>query len=90
MTYRHINSILIEYAFYVTDKKMNNSDLEMRLVSIEMNLTNQEKMLDELSDIIAEQAKTLDMLKKQHEQLLQLWQENVLRPQSEETPPPHY
>lgn len=69
---------------------MNNSDLEMRLVSIEMNLTNQEKMLDELSDIIAEQAKTLDMLKKQHEQLLQLWQENVLRPQSEETPPPHY
>jgi len=69
---------------------MNNSDLEMRLVSIEMNLTNQEKMLDELSDIIAEQAKTLDMLKKQHEQLLQLWQENVVRPQSEETPPPHY
>ncbi len=69
---------------------MNNSDLEMRLVSIEMNLTNQEKMLDELSDIIAEQAKTMDMLKKQHEQLLQLWQENVVRPQSEETPPPHY
>jgi len=69
---------------------MENSNLEDRLVKIEMNLTIQEKMLDELSDIIAEQAKTIDVLKKQHEQLLQLWQENVVKPQSEETPPPHY
>ncbi len=69
---------------------MENSNLEDRLVKIEMNLTIQEKMLDELSDIIAEQAKTIDALKKQHEQLLQLWQENVVKPQSEETPPPHY
>lgn len=70
--------------------EMEDNNLEARLVAIEMNLTNQEKMLDELSDIIAEQAKTLDMLKKQHEQLLRLWQENAVKPQSEETPPPHY
>ena len=69
---------------------MENDDLEARLVAIEMNLTNQEKMLDELSDIIADQAKALDLLKKQHEQLLRFWQENSVKPQSEETPPPHY
>ena len=69
---------------------MEDKILEKRLVDIEINLTNQEKMLDELSDIIAEQAKTLDILKKQNEQLLRLWQENAVKPQSEETPPPHY
>ncbi|MBP5399943.1 MAG: SlyX family protein [Alphaproteobacteria bacterium] len=69
---------------------MEEKILEKRLVDIEINLTNQEKMLDELSDIIAEQAKTLDILKKQHEQLLRLWQENSVKPQNEETPPPHY
>ena len=69
---------------------MEDKILEKRLVDIEINLTNQEKMLDELSDIIAEQAKDLDILKKQNEQLLRLWQENAVKPQSEETPPPHY
>ena len=69
---------------------MTEQDIETRMVAIEMNLTNQEKMLDELSDIIAEQAKTLAILKKQQEQLLRLCQENVVKPQSEETPPPHY
>ena len=69
---------------------MEDKILEKRLVAIEMNLTNQEKMLDDLSYIIAEQAKTLDLLKKQNEILLRTIQDNVVKPQGEETPPPHY
>lgn len=69
---------------------MDDKILEKRLVDIEINLTNQEKMLDELSDIIAEQSKTIDYLKKQNEMLVRALQENVVKPQNEETPPPHY
>ena len=69
---------------------MDDKILEKRLVDIEINLTNQERMLDELSDIIAEQAKTIDFLKKQNEMMVRALQENVVKPQNEETPPPHY
>ena len=69
---------------------MTDNKLEERLIEIEMALANQEKMLDELSDVIAEQARTLDFLKKQTEMLVRALQENVVKPQNEETPPPHY
>ena len=69
---------------------MEDKILEKRLIDIEMNLTNQEKMLDDLSSIIAEQANMLDFLKKQVEVLLRVSQENAIKSQSEETPPPHY
>ncbi|MBO7555820.1 MAG: SlyX family protein, partial [Alphaproteobacteria bacterium] len=54
---------------------MDDKILEKRLVDIEINLTNQERMLDELSDIIAEQAKTIDFLKKPNEMMVRALQE---------------
>jgi SlyX protein len=78
------------FVFNTDRKNMDDKILEKRLVDIEINLTNQEKMLDELSDIIAEQSKTIDYLKKQNEMLVRALQENVVKPQNEETPPPHY
>lgn len=61
-----------------------------RLTDIEIMLANQQKMLDDLSDVIFAQGKTIDQLKKQLEYLQNIIKEETVKPLSEETPPPHY
>lgn len=63
---------------------------EDRLINIEMALANQEKMLDELNTVIIEQGRKIEYLIKQNRYLLNLAEENGVKPLSEETPPPHY
>lgn len=73
--------------------KRNRTDMqsdEERLINIEMALANQEKMLDELNSVLIEQGKKIEFLIKQNQYLLNLADEQGVKPLNEETPPPHY
>ena len=63
---------------------------EERLVDIEIVLANHEKMLDELNTVIIEQGKLIEKLQRQNMYLMNLVENDAVKPQSEETPPPHY
>lgn len=64
--------------------------MEERLIEIEMALANQEKTIDELNKIVFEQGQKIDNLLKLNKYLLDLVDKDVVKPLSEETPPPHY
>lgn len=63
---------------------------EDRLINIEMALTQQQKMLDELNSVVIEQGHRIEILNKQNQYLLNILKQETVKPQSEETPPPHY
>ena len=65
-------------------------DLENRLIDIETALATQQKMLDDLNDVIITQGKAIDKLMKENSYLLNLIKDDTVKPLSEETPPPHY
>ncbi len=67
-----------------------DKDLEKRLVEIETALTLNEKYIDDLNAVVIEQEKKIDYLTKQNQYLLAKMEEDVVKPLSEETPPPHY
>jgi len=71
---------------------MEDKILEQRLIEIETALANQEKMLDELNQVVFDQGKLIDRLQKQNLYLAELIKNGneTVRPLSEETPPPHY
>ncbi len=69
---------------------MVDEELQNRLIDIEMALDNQQKAIDDLSDMVVKQGKLLDYLLKQNEALKSAVEQDVVKPQSEETPPPHY
>lgn len=68
---------------------MNDLELHTRLMNIEMVLDRQQKELDDLSDVVIKQGKMLDYLTRQSKALQDVLDFDV-KPQSEETPPPHY
>lgn len=61
-----------------------------RLMKIEMALAEQEKMLGELNEVLIEQGRQIERLLKQNRYLISKLDEDSVKPQSEETPPPHY
>ena len=65
-------------------------ETEERFIAIETALTNLERVVDELNAVIIEQGKKIDVLNKQNQFLLNVLNEDVVKPLSEETPPPHY
>ena len=69
---------------------MNEVELQSRLTDIEMALDNQQKAVDDLSEMVIKQGKLIDYLLKQNEALRSAVDQDVVKPQSEETPPPHY
>lgn len=66
-----------------------SQDVE-RLINIETLLAEHEKVLDELNEVIIEQGKQIERLAKQNQFLLSKIEDEGVKPQSEETPPPHY
>lgn len=64
--------------------------LDERFENIELALTEQQRMLDDLSDVIIAQQKEIDILKKENKLLKALMERESVKPLSEETPPPHY
>ncbi len=69
---------------------MKDEILEQRLIDIEINLANQEKVIDELNSVVIEQGKNIDLLLRQNRMLIEALREDTVKPLSEETPPPHY
>ena len=69
---------------------MEEKILEQRLIDIEINLANQEKILDELNSVVIAQGKIIDRLSAHNKILLEALKEDTVKPLSEETPPPHY
>lgn len=69
---------------------MNEVELQNRLIDIEMALDNQQKAVEDLSDMVVKQGKLLDYLLKQNEAMKSLLEHDVVKPQNEEVPPPHY
>ena len=69
---------------------MQEEELQNRLIDIEMALDNQQKAIDDLSEMVIKQGKFLDYLLKQNEALKSAIEQDLVKPQSEETPPPHY
>ncbi|MBO4285295.1 MAG: SlyX family protein [Alphaproteobacteria bacterium] len=65
-------------------------NIEERLTDIELAITEQQRMLDDLSEVIIFQGKQIDALKKENAILKNLIERETVKPISEETPPPHY
>jgi SlyX protein len=68
----------------------NDEEISTRVTDIEITLAHQQKAIDELSEMVIKQGKILDYLQKQTEMLLAATEQDVVKPLSEETPPPHY
>lgn len=69
---------------------MSEQKILERLVDIEMALDNQQKAIDDLSEMLIKQGKIIDHLQKQNEWLKDNINQDVVKPLAEETPPPHY
>lgn len=69
---------------------MIDLDINQRLIDIEMTLDNQQKALDDLSEMVVKQGKIIDMLTAQNTLLKSMLSPDIVKPLSEETPPPHY
>ena len=63
---------------------------EQRLIDIETALANQERTLEDLNKVVYEQGQKIEQLIKLNKYLLDLADKDVVKPLSEETPPPHY
>ena len=63
---------------------------EQRLTDIEICLAEQERMLDDLNTELLRLTKLVQELAKQVENLKAGQNETLVKPMSEETPPPHY
>lgn len=69
---------------------MIDLEINQRLIAIEMTLDNQQKALDDLSEMVVKQGKIIDNLMAQNTMLKNILSQDIVKPQSEETPPPHY
>ena len=65
-------------------------NIQKRLIDIEMLLTEQQRMLDDLNEVMISYGKQIDCLKKENLLLKNLIERETVKPLSEETPPPHY
>ena len=66
------------------------TDIEERLIDIESAIANQDKIIEDLNQMVIMQGKQIDNLMRQNQYLLSMLESDSVKPQSEETPPPHY
>jgi len=68
-------------------------DMQQRLIALETRLTHHERMADEMSDVIAEQQRAIDLLTLQVRRLTERMRDMAAgwspSPQDDK-PPPHY
>jgi SlyX protein len=68
-------------------------DMHQRLIALETRLTHHERMADEMSDVLAEQQRTIDLLTAQLRRLGERMRDMAAgwspSPQDDK-PPPHY
>ena len=67
-------------------------DVNSRLMDIEIVLSNLERTVEDLNEVIIKQGKDIDFLQKQNHFLVEALRntQSTVKPQEEETPPPHY
>ena len=65
---------------------------EQRFIDIEMALSNLERTVEDLNDVIIKQGKDIAFLQKQNRYLTEALRntQSAVKPEEEETPPPHY
>ncbi len=66
---------------------------EQRLIALESRLSHHERLAEELSEVVAQQARTIDLLKAQVRHLrerLSEVAEGWSRSSQDDKPPPHY
>ncbi len=67
--------------------------MKQRIAELETQLAFQEDTLQTLNDIVTRQQQQIDLLEREVQMLeaqLQQLSDAMQRPESEETPPPHY
>ena len=64
--------------------------MENRLIDIEIAISNLQKTVDELNEVVIKQGNLIDKLSKENRLLATMIKDNTVKPLSEETPPPHY
>lgn len=67
-------------------------DLERRLIEVEQRLSFSERMAEDLSGVVAEQARLIDVLDRKLAELRKRFEETATWQPSpqDERPPPHY
>ena len=68
------------------------SNTEQRFIDIEMALSNLERVVEDLNEVIINQGKDIAFLQKQNHYLTEAIRntQSTVKPEEEETPPPHY
>ncbi len=68
------------------------SETEQRFIDIEMALSNLERVVEDLNEVIISQGKDIAFLQKQNHYLTEAVRntQSTVKPEEEETPPPHY
>ena len=68
------------------------SATEQRFIDIEMALSNLERVVEDLNEVIINQGKDIAFLQKQNHYLTEAVRntQSTVKPEEEETPPPHY
>ncbi len=66
------------------------SDITDRLTDLEVYIANQERTLDDLNQEVLRLSRRVAELERQTDRLKSALSESLVKPLSEETPPPHY
>lgn len=69
---------------------MLEETINQRLIDMEIAITHMQKAVDELSDMVIKQGKIIEHLERQNLLLQNALETDIVKPLSEETPPPHY
>ncbi len=65
-------------------------DIENRLIEIERAIADHDRIVNDLNNIVFEQGKLIDALIKQNKYLMLQLENDLVKPLSQEVPPPHY
>jgi len=72
---------------------MNEAETASRIVTLEVRVAHQDRVIEDLNTLVTEQWKQIDALAKQVERMtdrLQRVEENAPSSDTPEPPPPHY
>lgn len=66
------------------------TDVERRLTELEMRFAHQERLAEDLSSIVAEQARAIDLLMRHSRELARRVRDMSGGSSQDDRPPPHY
>jgi len=64
--------------------------MEDKVTDIEIHLAHLQRTVDELNDIVVQQGKEIDRLKKNNRLLKESIDAQIIKNEEDEVPPPHY